>query len=97
MTELIIFGRFHARTGSEQAVAAAIRTVVAATRSEPECLGIDAFRSLRDASLFFIHSRWPDEAAFDRHAQLAHTRDFLASVEALLTHALDVTRTTRLD
>jgi quinol monooxygenase YgiN len=31
------------------------------------------FRSIRDPRLFYIHSRWVDEAAFDTHAGLPHT------------------------
>ena len=37
-------------------------------RAETGCLWIDAFRSTRDPSQFFFHSRWVDEAAFDSHA-----------------------------
>jgi quinol monooxygenase YgiN len=76
---------------------AALHDVIAATRLEPGCLDIQAFRSTRDGSLFFIHSRWRDEAAFDLHATLPHTRGFLQTVEPLLTHALDITRTTCID
>ena len=90
--ELCIFARFHARAGEEEAVAAALRDVVGPTRAEPGCLGIDAFRSTRDGRLFYIHSRWKDEAAFDRHAGLPHTVRFVERVTPLIDHPLDVTR-----
>jgi quinol monooxygenase YgiN len=89
---LTIFGRFQARPGSEDAVAAAIAEVVLATRAEPLCLGIDGFRDLREPRLFFIHSRWPDEAAFEVHAALPHTVRFLETVQPLIDHPLDVRR-----
>jgi quinol monooxygenase YgiN len=95
--ELHVFGRFHARPGCESEVATALRAVVAATRLEPGCLAIESFRATRDATLFFIHSRWLDAAVFEGHAQLPHTRAFLASIAPLLTHEHDVTRTTRID
>jgi quinol monooxygenase YgiN len=95
--ELFIFARFHARRGNEHAVAAALRDVMAPTRAEPGCLRIDAFRSKRDPRLFYIHSRWRDEAAFDRHADLPHTARFLERVAPLIDHPLDVNRTERLD
>ena len=95
--ELFIFARFHARPGQEAAVEAALREVVPPSRDEPGCLGIHAFRSTRDARLFYIHSRWKDEAAFETHAGLPHTIRFIARVEPLLDHALDVTRAERLD
>jgi quinol monooxygenase YgiN len=95
--ELFIFARFHARPGQERAVADALRDVVAPSRGEPGCLGIGAFRSIRDPQLFYVHSRWKDEAAFENHAGLPHTRRFVERVEPLLDHPLDVTRATPID
>ena len=89
---LFIFARFHARDGDEGALAVALRDVLAPTREEPGCLGIHAFRSSRDSRLFYIHSRWNDEAAFDRHAGLPHTVHFVEQVTPLIDHTLDVTR-----
>jgi quinol monooxygenase YgiN len=89
---LTIFGRFHAREGCEAQVAAAIAEVVPPTRAEPGCLGIEGYRDTRDPRLFFIHSLWPDEAAFDLHAGLPHTVRFLQTVQPLVDHPLDVRR-----
>ena len=95
--ELSIFGRFHARAGREGDVAAALREVVERTRAEAGCLAIEAYRSTRDPRLFHIHSRWIDEAAFDLHAELAHTVRFLEQVQPLIDHPLEVTRTRPLE
>ena len=94
--ELFIFARFHARPGHEAALAEVVGDVLAPTREEPGCLGIHAFRSIRDRRLFYIHSRWRDEAAFDLHAGLPHTVRFVERLEPLLDHALDVTRAERI-
>ena len=93
--ELHIIARFHARPGQESAVEAAIREVSVPTRAEAGCLDYQAFRSTRDPALFFIHTRWKDETAFELHATLPHTVRFLATVEPLIDHPLDVTRTSR--
>ena len=90
--ELFIFARFHAHAGHETTVAEVLRDVLAPSRGEPGCLSIHAFRSVRDPRLFYIHSRWTDEAAFDRHAGLPHTVRFVERVEPLVDHPLDVTR-----
>jgi quinol monooxygenase YgiN len=90
--EVFIFARFHARPGHEGAAAEALLDVLAPSREEPGCVSIHAFRSMRDPQLFYIHSRWKDEAAFERHAGLAHTLRFVERVEPLLDHPLDVTR-----
>jgi quinol monooxygenase YgiN len=90
--ELTIFARFHARDGQEEAVAAALRDQRGPVRTEPGCLEIEAYRSTRDPRLFYIYSRWIDEAAFDIHAELPHTVRFLERVQPLIDHPLDVTR-----
>ena len=66
--ELVIFARFHAIEGNEGALEAELRATMARTRAEPGCLFIGVYRSVRNARLFFINSRWVDEAAFDVHA-----------------------------
>ena len=90
---LFIFARFHARAGAEDAVAAAIRDVIPPTRGETGCLEAAGYRSTRDPLLFFVHSRWVDEAAFEAHADLPHTVRFIERVQALIDHPLDVNRT----
>jgi quinol monooxygenase YgiN len=90
--ELFIFGRFHARPGAERALEEAIRAVIAPSRNEPGCLDLHWFRSTRDPLLFYVHSRWKDEAAFDAHASLPHTVRFIERAEQLIDHPLDVNR-----
>lgn len=90
--ELSIFGRFHARAGDESAVEEALCNVVGPSREEAGCLSIHAFRSARDPRLFYIHSRWVDEAAFDHHTGLPRTVCFIERVQVLIDHPLDVTR-----
>jgi quinol monooxygenase YgiN len=94
--ELFIFARFHARAGQERAVEAALREVIGPSSEEPGCVSIGAFRSTRDRQLFYIHSRWKDEPAFETHAGLPHTVRFLERVALLLDHPLDITRAERL-
>ena len=90
--ELFIVARFHARPGLERAVEEAVRNVLGPSREEIGCLSIHAFRSTRDPRLFYIHSHWTNEAAFENHADLPHTVRFIERVEPLIDHALDVTR-----
>jgi quinol monooxygenase YgiN len=90
--ELFIFARFHAREGEEAALAEALRRQIRFVRAETGCLIIDAYRSTRDPRLFYIHSRWTDEAAFEVHAKLPNTLEFLERVRRLTDRELDVTR-----
>ena len=90
--EMFFFARLHARPGKERAVADALLDVLAPSREESGCLSIHAFRSIHDPRLFYIHSRWKDEAAFDVHAGLSHTVRFIERVERVIDHPLDTTR-----
>ncbi len=90
--ELFIFARFHARAGNENGVEEALGDLLVPSRGEAGCLSIHAFRSIRDPRLFYIHSRWANEDAFEYHAKLPHTVRFIQRVESLLNHPLDVTR-----
>ena len=90
--ELFIFARFHAREGLEEAVAALLREQVGPVRAEPGCLVINAYRSVRDARLFWIHSHWTDQEAFEVHADLPRTQRFVEAAEQLIDHPFDVTR-----
>jgi quinol monooxygenase YgiN len=67
--------------------------VVISTRAEPGCRSIRIFESLGQPPRFAIHSEWADEAAFDLHAELPHTRGFAATAERLLRHNIEGLRT----
>jgi quinol monooxygenase YgiN len=88
-----VFVKLHARAGEEKAVEEALREVMVPSRGEAGCIDFHLFRSMRDPRLFFIHSRWTDEAAFQKHAELPHTEHFLKKVDALLDQAREVART----
>ncbi|HEX7078368.1 MAG TPA: putative quinol monooxygenase [Candidatus Eisenbacteria bacterium] len=94
--ELCIIGRFHAREGQEEAVSAAMLEGMIPSLEEPGCLSVQHFRGTRDPRLFFIVSRWKDEAAFERHAEMPHTVRFLERVEPLIDHDFDIHRTERI-
>jgi quinol monooxygenase YgiN len=91
--ELTIFARFHAHEGKEQAVASELRDAVTRVRTEPGCLGIEVYRSVRNSRLFWLHSRWVNEAAFEKHVERPETNQFVERVQRLIDHRFDVTRT----
>jgi quinol monooxygenase YgiN len=91
-SELFVFTRCYAQQGLQHSMAATIQAVLGPTRQEPGCLMIEAFGSTRDERLFYIHSRWKDESAFDNHLQLPHTIRFLEAIQASIDQPMDVTR-----
>jgi len=90
--ELSIFARFHAREGQDATVAEVLRVQTAGVREEQGCLAIQAYRSVRDPRLFYLHSRWADEAAFQGHAELPRTVRFVERMETLIDHPFEATR-----
>lgn len=92
-TRLWIFAPFRARQGAEEELVEAFREMLPAVRAEEGCVSIDVFRDKRAGGLFYIHSRWTNEAAFDRHAEMPHTMRFVERTRQLITHDLQVART----
>ena len=87
------FVRFEPRPGKESEFREEMLRVIQTTRTEPGCMSIHAFKSVREPLAFAVNSEWVDEAAFERHAQLPHTLKFLEAAERLLTHPVKGLRT----
>ena len=81
-----VFVKLEPLPGKEMGVREELLRIIEPTRSEIGCLAIHVFQSLREPSVFAIHSKWVDETAFELHAQLPHTVRFLGAAEGLLTH-----------
>lgn len=94
--EIFVFARLHAQPGKREAVRQAMFEVQGPTRREPGCLAYGAFQSVRDPDEFYIHSRWADMAAFERHADLTHTVRFVEAVQPLVDHPFKATLSERL-
>jgi quinol monooxygenase YgiN len=90
---LFVFVRLHAAPGRADAIRVAVSKVVTASRVESGCVRIDAFESMRDRQLFFIHSVWKDAEAFDLHAALPHTIEFIETADSLVDEPRQVART----
>lgn len=91
--KVYIFARFRAREGKETALETALREEIPQARDDHGSLAVNAYRSIRDQRLYFVHSLWVDEAAFDAHARTPHTVHFVEVVEKLIDYPLDVIRT----
>lgn len=91
------FGKFVVREGMEGEAEKALRAVLGPTREEAGCVKIEAFRALRGGRVFYIHSTWKDEGAFEYHASLPHTLRFIERMDELAEREFDVTRTEKLD
>ncbi|PYU69617.1 MAG: hypothetical protein DMG52_28415 [Acidobacteria bacterium] len=93
--ELYIFGRFLVLEGRDGDFETALREVVVATRGEAGCVEVHGYRAVRNARLYYLHSRWKDVEVFEAHAKLPHTEKFLERVEKLLEEPRDVRRCER--
>jgi quinol monooxygenase YgiN len=87
------FVRFEPAPGKDQQLRDELLGVLEPTRAEPGCLRIHLFESIRPPFVFYIHSEWRDEAAFDAHVQFPHMIRFLPIVRELVTHPVHGIRT----
>ena len=84
--------RFEPLAGKEAAFRNEVLRVSEHSRAEPGCLRIDVFESLREPTIFAIHSEWLDEPSFELHATLPHTVRFLNAAQKLLSHPIQPLR-----
>ena len=87
------FVQFEPAPGREAEFRQELLKIEGPSRSEAGCVALDLFESLREPARFAIHSVWTDEAAFERHAQLPHTVQFVKAAEKLLSHEIRGLRT----
>ncbi len=87
------FVRFEPLPGKEQQLRDELLLVLEPTRVEPGCVRIHLYEATRDPLVFYIHSEWADETAFDAHAKLPHMARFLGLVGGLVTHPVKGIRT----
>ena len=91
------FVRFEPIPGKELKLREELKSILEPTRAEPGCISIHLYEALRDPLVFYIHSEWVGEAAFDAHPKLPHMTRFLALVAELVTHPVRGLRTRQID
>lgn len=84
MTNLTVVGRLVARTGQEEALREALRSVAIDSRREPGCLCYDLHVDRDDPGRFLIYETWTGDAALAAHFELAHSRALAARLDELL-------------
>jgi quinol monooxygenase YgiN len=94
---LFIFGRLQARAGCEPDVERTLMKMLEPPRAEAGCLEIHVFRSVRNDRLFYVHSKWQDEEAFNRHTGLPHILNFVNEITPLIDHPVQAIRTEMID
>jgi quinol monooxygenase YgiN len=93
MEILHTFIRLEPKPGMDGQLRDALHEIAAPTRAEPGCLLYRVYESTSGPQVFYIHSQWMDDSAFDAHAARPHTQRFLSVVESLLTHPVAAVRT----
>jgi quinol monooxygenase YgiN len=88
--------RFEPLPGREATFRDELLRVNKPSRAEAGCLSIEVFESVREPSVFAVHSEWIDEESFELHAAWPHTVQFLAAAETLLTHPVQGLRLRRI-
>ena len=87
------FVRFEPQPGKEKQLREELKLLLDPTRAEPGCMRIHLYEAVREPLVFYIHSEWVNEAAFDAHPKLPHMVRFLGLVGGLTTHPVKGIRT----
>jgi quinol monooxygenase YgiN len=64
--------RWTIKEGEMDAVLAAMRPLMAASRAEPGCLQYDLHRDPENPNVLFLYEQYEDEAAYKAHADSEH-------------------------
>lgn len=68
--------KWTAKAGEEEAVLAAIRSLIEPSRAEPGCRFYQANRDAEDPCVFLFYEIYDDEAAYVAHGASDHFRQF---------------------
>jgi autoinducer 2-degrading protein len=64
------------KQGELDAVLAALRPLVEASRHEPGCLMYQAHRDPENPNVLFLYEQYGDEAAYEAHAESEHFKTY---------------------
>jgi quinol monooxygenase YgiN len=78
------------KPGSEQAMEAAARTCVPASRGEDGCLLYAAHWDQGDRNRLVFIEHWASQAALDEHMRTPHFHAFVAAIRDLVEGAPDI-------
>ncbi|PKW26801.1 putative quinol monooxygenase [Phycicoccus duodecadis] len=73
-----------AKPEATDAIRAALRTLVEATRQEEGCLSYDLYESASAPGMFVTVEEWTDQAALDAHMRTPHIAAALEAAEGAL-------------
>ncbi len=90
MREIANIVTMRAPPGEEAALEAALRKLVAVTRSEPGSVACLLHRSRTKKDVFMVYERWRGQAGLDAHMKTAHVAEFLARADTLLAEQPEI-------
>jgi len=80
---IVVFARFLAKAGQEDALKAVLLKAVEPTRAEADNISYDLHQAVDQPAVFFFHEQWTDEAALQRHMETPHLKALVAAAEEL--------------
>jgi quinol monooxygenase YgiN len=80
---IVIFARFLAKAGKEDAMRTELLKMIEPTRAEATNLYYDLHQSADQPAIFVFHEAWADEAALKAHMATPHFQALEAAVEDL--------------
>jgi quinol monooxygenase YgiN len=84
MTQLTIFAKIRAKSGSEIILHRELSLLIEPTLLEIGCLNYDLYHSLDDCTLFMFHENWVSRNLWDQHMTSQHMSEFQKNTEKLI-------------
>lgn len=90
---LVVFARFLAKAGKEEALKAELLKMIAPTRAEPDNIFYDLHQAAEQPAAFYFHESWPDADALKRHMATPHFQAMDTAVQELMAEPYSVAQT----
>jgi quinol monooxygenase YgiN len=89
-TQLVCVAEFHALSGKDEELLAALHLLMSPTQKEPGCLRYELNQGCDDSRRITFVEKWKDREAFDQHCATAYIVNFFDHVRPALVERFEV-------
>ena len=84
MSQITVIAKLKAKSGAEEQLYEACRSLVAPTLQEDGCINYDMHRSTEEPGTFMFYENWTTRPLWEQHMQAPHLTKFSAATEGIV-------------
>jgi quinol monooxygenase YgiN len=88
--QIVVFARFLAKAGKEEALKTELLKAIEPTRAESDNITYDLHQAVEQPAVFFFHEQWKDQAALQKHLETPHFKALAQAAEDLQAEPFSV-------